>query len=180
MAFQPLYEKLKGIVGDIFQFSMDGPVLKGIDATHIGARNAADDAFINMQGADPVVDDDLVTLRYFNATPATGSVQVIRFVIDETTPQNSVTEIPDNAYCVLCQLEITTAYDSGTTITIGDETTPAKFQVTTDNRATKLGTYQVEQDTLCADGPSTVEVTIAGAPVAGAGIVTVWYVVPDA
>ena len=74
-----LFPRLQGIVGSIFQ--LGGPSGSGVknNAGAIEARNSGDSAYVVSRGADPVGNDDLTTLRYFNAhgisvgTPSPGT-----------------------------------------------------------------------------------------------------------
>lgn len=177
--FADLFKKMTGVVGQILQFrSGDGALLKEDGAGILQSRDSADAAFAKMQAADPAADDDLVTLRYFNATPATGALQLVRFPIALATVA-STTLIPAGSRVTKSQVEITTPYSAGGTIDIGDGTTADLVQANTDIKESKAGAYQVEQDTAWVNGPVTVTATIGGAPAAGAGVVTVWYSIPD-
>jgi hypothetical protein len=60
-----------------------GPLWKTVGGL-FQARNAADSAFVKVQGADPTVDDDLVTLRAL--TDALGGFQQIVSIEQEVIP----------------------------------------------------------------------------------------------
>src|SRR5512137_2319893 len=135
MAFQPLFEKLKGIIGNYFQFDGgDGPQIHN-NAGVVEMRNAADDGFVITRGADPADPNDYVTKHWYDEHPAAGAVQLIRFPIGTNATYNSMTEIPDDAYVLQSQVEITTPYSVAATIDVGDETTVDKIQAQTDIRA---------------------------------------------
>lgn len=69
MAF---FQRIRGTVLSIFQVGgSSGPALKDVGGL-FAARNAADAAFVNVRGADPVINDDLVTKRFLlSSLPAT-------------------------------------------------------------------------------------------------------------
>lgn len=102
-------------------------------------------------------------------------VQEIRFAIGTGATQNSATTIPNNAIVIEAQLNITTPYSTGTTITVGNSTTANLLMVTTNSAPTAAGFYTVPQDTTFTPA-ATVQVTVAGAPSAGAGVCIVRYV----
>jgi hypothetical protein len=110
----------------------------------------------------------------------TGPVRAIRFPIALTTPVDSSALIPANARIISAKVEITTPYDSGTTITVGTVASPTAFQVATDNNPQAADAYEVEQDTSIGGSDAEVRVAITNTPAAGAGIVTVLYTNPNA
>ena len=74
------------------------------------------------------------------------------------------------------ELDITTPYSGGTTITVGNATTANLLMLTTDSDPTTNGIYQVSQDTTFTP-VDPVQVTVAGSPGAGAGQCIVRYVI---
>lgn len=172
-----LFSKIRGTIETIFQLGLGGPQLKA-NAGNVEARNSADAAFVIVRGATPVAANDLVTKAYADSAViiADGGVQEIRFAIGTGAAQNSVTSVPANAIMISAELDITTPYSGGATITIGNAGTPALLQATTDNNPQAAGIYQVMQDTTYTGGPATILVTIAGGPVAGVGACIVRYV----
>jgi hypothetical protein len=161
----------------IFQIGKGGPQVKA-NAGNLEGRDATDAAFVIVRGATPVGANDLATKAYVDsgAVIADGGVQEIRFAITNAAAQNSVTSIPSGAIVVDAELDITTPYSGGATITVGNAGSPALLMGTTDNNPQANGLYQVHQDTTYAGGPATVLVTIAGAPAAGAGFAIVRYI----
>lgn len=105
-----------------------------------------------------------------------GPVQEIRFPIGTGAAQNSGTSIPNDAIIGERYIKVTTPYSPGTTIEVGIVATPDLLIGTADNIPTSNGVYAVPPDDTVWVGPATVLVTIAGAPVAGAGFVVVQYV----
>lgn len=155
-----------------------GPQLKIGTNNMLDVRDGADAAYVNVRGADPIIDDDLITKRYGDATyGTTGAVRTIRFTVGTATT-SSVTSIPANARVVEARFEVTTGYDPGTQIDVGDGVTADLIIDNTDIQENKIGTYVVDQDTDWTTG-NTVTVTVTGAPAAGAGVCLVFYTTPD-
>src|SRR5215469_1409910 len=113
-------------------------------------------------------------------TQVTGAVREIRFAITNAASQSSATQIPANAIAVSAELDITTPYSAGATITVGQTGSAALLMGTGDNLATVAGLYAVDQDTAWGSSALAVLVTVAGTPAAGAGQCIVRYTVPDA
>jgi hypothetical protein len=156
-----------------------GPQLKVGSNNMLDVRDGADAAYVNVRGADPIIDDDLITKRYGDATyGVAGAVRCIRFAVGTATV-SSVTAIPANARVVEARFEVTTQYDVGTDIDVGDGVTADLIMDTTDIQERVIGTYTVEQDTDWTTG-NVVTVTVSGAPAAGAGVCMVFYTVPQA
>lgn len=138
-------------------------------------RNNADSDFIIVRGKDSVGDDDLVTRRQLNSG-VTSQISVIRFALNTTATQTSTATIPANSRIVKSVVEITTAYDGGTTIDVGHSGTADLIQPDTKVKETKIGVYVVNQDTDWGGSSLAVQVTVGGAPAAGVGICTVYYI----
>lgn len=111
----------------------------------------------------------------------TGAVRRIRYSITNSASQDSASSIPANARIERTDVEITTPYSGGGTIAIGRAGgTTDLVQATTDNDPQTANIYSVPQDTSWGAGAAAVRTTIAGSPAAGAGVVSVWYSVPNA
>ena len=169
-----LFSKIRGTIESLWQIGLGGPNLKNNGGV-IESRNAGDSAFAVVRGATPVGANDLATKAYVDSGGASGAVQEIRFVIGTGASQSSATQIPANAFICSTEVEITTAYSGGATITVGQTGSAALLQGTSDNLATTLGIYQTPQDVSWGASPLAVLVTIAGAPAAGAGVVIVRF-----
>jgi hypothetical protein len=109
------------------------------------------------------------------ATATPGAVQVIQFGVATAATTDSVTSIPVGATILRATLNVTTAYSPGATIQIGSTTIPNLMMSATDNDPQVVATYDAPQVTN-NNATSVVQVTIAGAPVAGTATVTVQYV----
>jgi len=59
-----VYEKLRGFVGNIFQFGFDGVQAKPQGASAMDLVNSTDSGFANLRVATPLVDNDAVTKLY--------------------------------------------------------------------------------------------------------------------
>jgi hypothetical protein len=112
------------------------------------------------------------------APSVSGATYMIRLPITTAASQSSATQIPANAYVYSAELDITTPYSAGATITLGVTGTAAAFMATTDSTVTLAGIYEVPQDTLVSSAAALL-VTVAGAPSAGAGTAIVLYSVPN-
>ncbi len=111
----------------------------------------------------------------------TGAIRRIRYTITNAASQDSASSIPASARIERTDVEITTPYSGGGTIAVGKAGGTADLiQATTDNDPQTSNIYSVPQDTSWGAGAAAVRTTIAGAPAAGAGVVSVWYSVPNA
>lgn len=111
---------------------------------------------------------------------ASGSLRTIRFATTNAASQSSASTIPANAIIVDTKFDVTTPYSAGATVSIGQTGSTSLLQATTDNLATVAGIYETPQDVAWGASALAVLVTVAGAPAAGAGFVTVQYCLPDA
>jgi len=109
----------------------------------------------------------------------TGPVRVVRYALDNSASQDSTFTIPANARILDCQLEITTAYSAGATISIGYEGALTAIQATTDNSPQDEATYSKEQDTAWDISAKVVRTTDSGSPAAGVGVVVVKFTNPN-
>lgn len=82
-----LRAKIRGTIETLFQLGIGGPQWKA-NSGNIDARDSGDAAYVNVRGDDPVIDDDLVTLRYFDSNA--GAVPV-DFNASESTSQTTST-----------------------------------------------------------------------------------------
>lgn len=103
-------------------------------------------------------------------------VQEIRFAITTAASQSSATQVPSGSIVVDAEVDITTPYSGGATITIGNSGTPSAFMGTGDNNPQSVGLYSAHQDTVWPGATASVLVTVAGAPAAGAGFAIIRYV----
>ena len=107
----------------------------------------------------------------------TGAERLIRFAIGTATVDSSTT-IPANARILRCDVDITTAYNGGATISIGVAGgTVDLIQTTSDNNPQAGGvpnTYAKEQDTAWGGSTAAVRATLTGAS-SGVGVVRVFY-----
>jgi hypothetical protein len=176
-----LWAKIRGTIETIFQLGLNGPNLKN-NGGNVDVRNAGDTAYVNARGADPVIPDDLTTKRYVDALTIPGSRNVIRIPIALATV-SSVANIPPTAQVLSCRVEITTAYNLGATISVGQTGAPTSFQGTGDNNPQQTvpvgqtNIFEVDQDTTPTVAPNPMLVTITGAT-AGAGFAIVEYAIP--
>ena len=88
--------KIRGTTETAFQIGLGGPQLKD-DTGEIDARNAADAAYVNVRGADPIIADDLVTKRYVTA-PNVSYTPAVLTNWPPTAPTNVQTALDDEAW----------------------------------------------------------------------------------
>ena len=118
---------------------------------------------------------------WVNVSPSvSGAVFEIRMPITTAASQSSATSIPANAVVSSAELDVRTAYSSGTTLKIGQTGTLNLLQDTGDNFPTVQNLYRAPQDTAWGASALPVLVTITGAPSVGSGFVIVRYSVPNA
>lgn len=140
------------------------------------ARNDADAAFILVRGATPVGANDLTTKAYVDSATGTGAdVLEIRFALAQATA-SSATSIPIGAIVIDTEIDVTTPYSVGATISIGQTGSVSEFMATGDNNPQAAALYQTHQDTSAAS-TNPVLATVGGAPAAGVAQVIVRYVV---
>jgi len=107
-----------------------------------------------------------------------GALRTIRFAIGTAATTDSVTAIPAGSIVSRCQVSITTPYSAGATIEVGDTGGTVNLYMTSAQNDPQLANlYGLAQDTNGV--AATVRATIGGAPVAGAGFVSIWYSVPN-
>lgn len=172
-----LFSNLRGIMSQLFQIGgPTGPQWKN-NASVMESRNSADSGFSVTRGATPVGANDYVTKAYADAGAIgpDGGVQTIRFPVALATV-SSATQIPANAIVQSTELDVTTPYSGGATISIGQTGTVALLQATTDNSLQTANLYSSEQDVAWGASPLAVLVTVTGAPAAGAAQCIVRYV----
>ena len=112
---------------------------------------------------------------------AANSVREIRFILDTTATQDSTAVLPANSRVIFASIEITTAYDGGTSIQVGTTATADLFQAAGDNNPQSAANriYEASQDTD-AGAASVVRVAVSNTPAAGAGVCVVRYTAPSA
>ena len=126
-------------------------------------------------------DDGTIWIKSGDVGNISGAVREIRYAIDNTASQDSVTILPANARINYAGLEITTPYSGGASIEIGTTGDANAFQETTDNNPQGAAPtiYAVSQDSDIGGPPSVVRTTIAGSPGAGAGFVVIRFALSD-
>jgi hypothetical protein len=174
-----LYSKIRGTFETLFQIGKAGPQLKN-NGGNVDVRNPADAAYVNVRGADPLTNDDLLTLRYFNAnSEGVTGLKFIKMPLALVT-KVSTSIIPDNATILHCILDVTTPYSAGTTVQVSRTGGGATVMGTTDNDPTIQAQHEVPQATSWgATGAGTVTATIAGAPSVGVAMLYIGYSIPN-
>lgn len=175
-----LFQKLAGFINAFVQIGgPQGSALKNNGGV-IEHRNAADTAFVNARGLDPVAAQDFVTLNYFNTNPAAGTTISLRMPVGTGASQSSASNIPANAIIESVMLDVTTPFSAGATIKIGQTGTTNLLMDTPDNFPQTVGQYYIPIDTPWGASALPLLVTVGGAPAAGAAEAKVEFSVPEA
>lgn len=168
--------KIRAIIGSIFQLGNGGPNIKASSGV-VEARNAADDAYAIIRGADAVGSNDLINKSQLDASIG-GAQRVMRFTFG-LTDTDSTNTIPANARILEARIEITTPYDNSATIDLGVDGGTADLLVDqTDIDSATADIYSVPQDTDWGGSAAKAQVTVGNAPTAGAGVATIVYTEP--
>ena len=129
--------------------------------------------------------DDTGAVWVLQATigDATGAERVISYPIGTSATIDSSKEIPANAEIYRREVEITTAYPVGIDIEVGnsDDSDLLIASTSTPKRINpqKLGTYVVTKAVAWGSSQLPVRTTITNTPASGAGVVRVWFSVPN-
>lgn len=175
-----LFSKIRGTFETLFQIGKGGPNIKSTGGA-LESRNAADAAYANMRGADPLVADDLITLRHFDANNAAATgVTVVQMPLALAT-KVSTTIIPNNATVLDALIDVTTAYDAGALFNVqrtGDAT--VNPIANGDSDLGTIGTYHVPQiQSWGSTGAGTVTATLTNVPTVGVAVLYIAYVTPN-
>lgn len=174
-----LWAKIIGTIETKFQLGLGGPQWKANGGV-IEARDSADAAMVKIRALDPAGATDVATKNYVDTGTLGGSVRQISFALTNGASQSSATQIPANAVVLKVQLEITTPYSGGATISVGQSGSTSLLMGTTDSNPQAAGIYEVGEDVAWGVSALAVLVTVAGAPAAGVGKCIVNYTTPAA
>lgn len=116
----------------------------------------------------------------FTTDLETSNVHSIRFPITNAASQPSSTLLPAGSIVVDARCLITTPFSSGASIQVGQTGVLNAFMKTTDITAKTAGLYAVRLDAAAASPDAAVLVTVGGSPAAGAGVVSIQYVIAPA
>lgn len=152
MSLQPLYHKIRGIVGTIFGFE-DGEAaqIKAISTSNILEVRSSDDlAYGIMRGLAPVGANDYATKSYVDGATggASGALCVTKFAFDYASGGVATTPIPANADVYKVMLQINTAFDGPyTQILVGRNGNESLLMQAGDNNPGQADVYVVDQIT---------------------------------
>jgi len=171
---------IRGIIGSLF--GIGNTNLKDNSGV-IEARNSDDSGFAVVRAADPLADNDVVNKKTLESAVAgaSGVVRTIRFAV-ATSSTSSTTQIPANAQILEASITMVSAYDTGTTIDIGQSGDTDLLIPNNKNKPTKADTswtvpYPTGQDWGASD--ESVLATVSGSPTSGSAVVLVKYCVPN-
>lgn len=173
------FSKIRGTFETIFQLGKGGPQLKN-SAGVIEGRDPSDAAYAIVRGLDPVANNDLVTLGYFNNNNAVATGLTYAKMPLALATKVSTSAIPDNADIRDVVVDVTTAYDASATFDAkrtGDATV-IPFAAGDVDWAT-IGTYHVPQiQNWGSTGTGTLTCTLTNIPTVGDAVVYIGYVTP--
>jgi hypothetical protein len=135
--------------------------------------------YIDIGKAIAAVYTELETFLTNSSGSLSGGIQTIDFPIAIAATQDSLTPIPANAVVYSCMVQVVTPYTGGTVITVGRVGSLALLQSASDNLPTAANLYQTVQRTPWGATQLPVRVSVAGAPIAGAGFCVVSYSLPN-
>lgn len=177
-----VWSKIRGTTEILFQLGRRGAQLKS-NSGAVEHRNAGDSAFAITRGADPVGNDDLITLRYFNTNNASANQQTtVALPLLQATKVSTVA-IPNGAEILECMLDVTTLYN-GTAPTFKITRTGQPSLVLLDVGDADIevvGTYKVPLAlSWGATGAGTVTATLGGSATSlGNATLYVTYATPN-
>ena len=151
MSLQPLYHKIRGIVGTLFGFE-DGNAaqLRSVSTNVLEVRSNDDLAYGIMRGAAPVGGNDYANKTYVDASSggAAGALCVTKFAFDYVSGGVAATPIPSNADVYRVMLQINTAFDGAyTQISVGRNGNESLLMQAGDNAPGTPDIYVVDQIT---------------------------------
>jgi hypothetical protein len=103
-----------------------------------------------------------------------GSVNVMEFTATTSTVTSS-TQIPANATILSVSVQVSTAYSSGATLSLGTPASASLLMTASDLWAQQLGIFPLEVMGLSWASAANVRLTVLGSPAAGAARVRVVY-----
>ena len=103
-----------------------------------------------------------------------GSVNVMEFTATTATA-TSATQIPANATIMSVSVQVSTAYSTGATLSLGTPASASLLMATTDLWPQQLGIFPIEVMGLAWASAANIRLTVAGSPAAGAARVRVVY-----
>lgn len=176
-----MLSNLVGIISTILRIG--GAAALKATAGVFQIRNNADNAFLEVQAADPTADDSLTTKRYVD-TALGSQVSVIKvpFTFSAGT-STSTALVPTGSIVHNVQLNITTGLNStAPTISVGfNGGSATALMGTADNFPTVASLQEKNQATPAPGADSAVTVTVGGSGgSAGAGTAYIFYSTPAA
>lgn len=139
----------------------------------------------NQQPGSPItIAGDVIVGNIGGSTFDDGVSEILIPITKNSTTQSSTSLIPAGAQVVDCALVTPDpsvggpAFDTGTTIKVGNSVLPDCLMTTADNTPDVAGTYDAPQNTPWGNIPLSAMVTVAGNPTAGSGVVSVKYLTP--
>jgi hypothetical protein len=175
------YQKIKGIINDVFGFSGgEGVVLKD-NAEILEVYESDGVTLTNARGKDPLVAQDFVTLNYFDTTPQAGDSHWVEIPIkhgDQGTNVDSTFVAAVGGRVLQVKVDVTEAFDAECNFTVGDTGDADRFVIAGDVKEKKIDLYEFPQytDTIA----SVFRVAVPAAVLTtGEARILIEYAVPD-
>jgi hypothetical protein len=176
------YEKLRGIIGSIVKLGTQalGYIQWKNEAGTAAFKDATDVNYVNVRGADPLIDDDLVTKRFYNNNVPLGSDRIIRYQVTQAGPvtQDSTALIPLGSRVLETSVEIVTPFDgAGATVNVGYVGATNTYMASADIDNSQAATYRNMEDVSSdpANDRAVRTSIAAGGGTLGVAIVTVRF-----
>lgn len=179
MAAGDFLSRIRGTAATLFRLGKGGPQLKNNSGV-VELRSTSDGAFVIGRVLDPVGNDDMVNLRYFNANNAAATgLTIVKMPLAQAT-KVSTSAIPDNAIIMFAILDVTTLYDAGATVALKRTGDPTVIPMAVaDSDMSIVATYHVPQTVSWGTtGTGTLTATVANSPTVGASVIYIGYVTP--
>ena len=178
---QGVFDTLHGIASRT-SISLGKKLKLKFDTTDIlKVRNQTDNGFAKVQAADPSVDDDLVTKRYYTANlPSSGTngIKTISILVGTSATATATEQLPANATVHQVDVDVTTPYSTGATLDIGKSGAASALlaNAVIDEEAQDFLSVPM----LKAVGGSAYAplATVGGSPSAGGALVVIHYSTP--
>lgn len=172
-------DKLRGTTETLFQIGIKGHQIKyNGGSPGIEARDKDDAAYCVVRGAPPVADNDFVTKKHFDDNNSSNlNIACAEITVGTSSIAPTTGSLPANATVTEVRLVIDTPYSAGATISVA-LTAGATLMATGDNDAEESAgeIFTVKQDNAVGGASKTIDVTVGGAPGAGAARVQIYYV----
>lgn len=164
MSLQPLYQKMRGIIGNLFGFQDgEGAQIKSISSEILEIRDKNDTNYGILRGKNPVGSQDYAPKNWVEGlvVGGSGALRTMMLPFSFNGANISTNSIPSGLFVFGTMLEITQVFDNAQTqIMVGRSNATSLIMAESDNTPTSLGVYLSWQATNWQTGDANVVVTI--------------------